>query len=113
MNDIIYPTLDLFLYDLRNALGESQDELQANRDSFKKKLPEEVYNVLFQKDTVFEDDYIELLPKIKSFKTSSKPYSLEGYYYPVRLNDMYGLLLDCSEKKKTKANPAESFKELK
>src|SRR5919202_6515882 len=113
MSDIIYPTLDLFLYDLRNALGEGQDEIQVNRDSFKKKLPEDVHNVLFQKDTFFEDDYIELLPKEKPFKTSSKPYPLEGYYYPVRLNDMYGLLLDCSEKNKTKAQPAESFKELK
>src|SRR5919202_1478326 len=106
MSDIIYPTLDLFLYDLRNALGEGQDELQTNRDSFKKKLPEDLHDVLFQKDTVFEDDYIELLPKIKKFKSprhSRESGSLQGYYYPVRLNDMYGLLLDCSVENKIEA----------
>jgi hypothetical protein len=119
MSDIIYPTLDLFLYDLRNALGEGQDELQTNRDSFKKKLPEDLHDVLFQKDTVFEDDYIELLPKIKKFKSprhSRESGSLQGYYYPVRLNDMYGLLLDCSVENKIEAKSApaaESFQELK
>ncbi|NEP00325.1 MAG: hypothetical protein F6K58_16930 [Symploca sp. SIO2E9] len=113
MNEIIYPTLDLFTYDLRNALGEGQEELQTNRDFFKKKLPPELHDLLFQRDTVFEDDYIELLPKIKRFETSSEPYPLEGYYYPVRLNDMYGLLLDCSVNNQTEAQPVESFKQLK
>jgi hypothetical protein len=116
MSDIIYPTLDLFLYDLRNALGEGQDELQTNRDSFKKKLPEDIHNVLFQKDNIFEDDYIELLPNLKGFKTnrdSRESDPLQGYYYPVRLNDIYGLLLDCSVENKTKAQSAESFQELK
>ncbi|NER31443.1 MAG: hypothetical protein F6J89_28465, partial [Symploca sp. SIO1C4] len=113
MNDIIYPTLDLFTYDLRNALGEGQEELQRNRDFFKKKLSQDLHEFLFQRDTVFEDDYIELLPKIKKFETSSETYPLEGYYYPVRLNDMYGLLLDCSVNNQTEAQPAASFKKLK
>jgi hypothetical protein len=39
MNDIIYPTLDLFLYDLRNGLGESQDEINNNQADSQKKFP--------------------------------------------------------------------------
>ncbi|NET60974.1 MAG: hypothetical protein F6K47_34045 [Symploca sp. SIO2E6] len=114
MNNIIYPTLDLFLYDLRNTLGEGQDELETTRDLFQKKLPEDIHEVLFQKDTVFEDDYLELLPKkIKSFQTNSEPYPLQGYYYPVRLNDLYGLLLDCSVNNQTEPQPAASFQVLK
>ena len=113
MNDIIYPTLDLFLYDLRNSLGAAPDELETNRDLFQKKLPEDLHSTLFQKDTVFEDDYLELLPKLKEFQTSTEPYPLQGYYYPVRLNDLYGLLLDCSVNNQTKRQPAASFQELK
>ncbi|NER23188.1 MAG: hypothetical protein F6J96_21305 [Symploca sp. SIO1C2] len=113
MNGIIYPTLDLFLYDLRNSVGAAQEELQTNRDFFLKKLPEDLHEVLFQQDTVFEDDYLELLPKIKEFQTSGEPYPFQGYYYPVRLNDLYGLLLDCSINNQTEAQPTASFKELK
>ena len=113
MNDIIYPTLDLFLYDLRNGLGDSQEEINQNRAYFQKKLPESVHQVLFQKDTYFEDEYVELLTKPNFFEASSKPYPFQGYYYPVRLSDTYGLLLDCSVNDQIEAQPTECFKELK
>lgn len=112
MTDIIYPTLDLFVYDLRNALGEGQDKLQQNRDYFQKKFSQELQQILFQKDSYFEDEYVELLSKPKFFETNSKP-DLQGYYYPVRLSDTYGLLLDCSVNDRTDAQPVECFKELK
>lgn len=113
MNEIIYPTIDLFLYDLRNSLGESQDEINRNRAYFQKKLPESVHLSLFQKDSYFEDEYIELLTKPNFFETSDEPYPLQGYYYPVRLGDTYGLLLDCSVNNQTEPQPAECFKELR
>ncbi len=113
MNEIIYPTIDLFLYDLRNGLGESQDEINRNRAYFQKKLPESVHPSLFQKDSYFEDEYVELLTKPNFFETSSKPYPFQGYYYPVRLGDTYGLLLDCSVNNQTEPQPAECVKELK
>ena len=113
MNDIIYPTLDLFLYDLRNGLGESQDDINQNRAYFQKKLSESVHPSLFQKDTYFEDEYVELLSNPHFFETSNNPYPFQGYYYPVRLSDVYGLLLDCSVNNQTEAQPAECFKELK
>ncbi len=113
MNKIIYPTIDLFLYDLRNGLGESQDEINRNRAYFQKKLPESLHQSLFQKDSYFEDEYVELLTKPNLFETSSKPYPFQGYYYPVRLGDTYGLLLDCSVNNQTEPQPAECVKELK
>lgn len=113
MNEIIYPTIDLFLYDLRNGLGESQDEINRNRAFFQKKLTKSVHQSLFQKDNYFEDEYVELLTKPNLFETSGEPYPFQGYYYPVRLGDTYGLLLDCSVNNQTEPQPAECFKELK
>jgi hypothetical protein len=112
MNDIIYPTLDLFLYDLRNGLGESQDEINQNQAYYQKKFPESIHQNLFQKDTYFEDEYV-LLTEPHIFETISKPYSFQGYYYPVRLSDVYGLLLDCSVNNEIEAQPAACFKDLK
>jgi hypothetical protein len=113
MSDIIYPTLDLFLYDLRNGLGESQAEIEQNRTYFQKKLPASVHPLLFQKDNYFEVEYQELLPKIHGFETPAEPDSLQGYYYPVRLGDTYGLILDCSINNQTEPQPAQSFATLK
>jgi hypothetical protein len=112
MNDIIYPTLDLFLYDLRNGLGESQDEINQNQTYYQKKIPEAIHKILFQKDTYFEDEYV-LLTEPHIFETISKPYSFQGYYYPVRLSDVYGLLIDCSVNNEIEAQPAKCFKDLK
>jgi hypothetical protein len=39
MNQLIYPTLDLFLYDLRDGLGETETQINQNRVNFRKKLP--------------------------------------------------------------------------
>lgn len=112
MNDIIYPTLDLFLYDLRNGLGESQDEINQNQAYYQKKIPELLYQNLFQKDTYFEDEYV-LLTEPHPFEKIGKPYPFQGYYYPVRLSDTYGLLIDCSVNNEIEAQPAECFKDLK
>jgi hypothetical protein len=112
MSGIIYPTLDLFLYDLRNGLGESQDEINQNQAYYQKKIPELLHPNLFQKDTYFEDEYV-LLTEPHTFETISKPYSFQGYYYPVRLSDVYGLLIDCSVNNEIEAQPAKCFKDLK
>lgn len=115
MSDLIYPTLDLFLYDLKNGLGESEAELQQNRNYFQKKLPESVQQFLFQLDTDLEAEYVELLEKqkIEKFENSGTQYLFEGYYYPVRLNDTYGLLLDCSVNNQTSPQPTKCFAALK
>ncbi|MBD2184274.1 hypothetical protein [Aerosakkonema funiforme] len=115
MTEIIYPTLDLFLYDLRNGAGDTHEEMEKNREVFLKKLPESVRPILFQFDSDFEAEYVELLvkPKHKRFVSNEEPYPVEGYYYPVRLGDTYGLLVDCSVNNQTDPQPAECFAALK
>ncbi len=98
MSEIIYPTLDLFLYDLRDGLGENAGEIADNKDRFLQKLPERIRSAIEQRDAAVEAEYVELLGNRgrEQFNSSSQNYTLKGYYYPVRLGDSYGLLLDCS-----------------
>ncbi len=97
MINLIYPNLFLFLYDLREGLGEDSQSLTANQKNFAAKLPTNIRSSLFSHDSVFESEYLELLTnRFEGFTDSDKPF--EGYYLPVRLNDTYGLLLGCSFK---------------
>ncbi|EDN70049.1 conserved hypothetical protein [Beggiatoa sp. PS] len=99
MTKLIYPTLDLFLYDLREGLGQSDAEMQQNRHGFLQKLPTTIDESAFiqQDEKYFEPEYVELFGEQRWLEFESKTH--EGYYYPARLNDTYGLLLDCSLKK--------------
>ncbi|MGK7904943.1 MAG: hypothetical protein AB4352_26775 [Hormoscilla sp.] len=113
MSDIVYPTLDLFLYDLREGLGDTSAEVDRNREKFKQKLPANVGKDLFAKDNKVEAEYIPLLgkQKVEEFEDIKKCY--QGYYYPVCINDAYGLQVDCSINDKSAPQPAECFAELK
>ncbi|MBD3560337.1 hypothetical protein H6S82_15960, partial [Planktothrix sp. FACHB-1355] len=65
-------------------------------------------------DDAFEAEYVELLAaKTENFETTNTEYPFQGYYYPVRLNDTYGLLLDCSVNDVTQAQPSKCFAALK
>lgn len=50
---------------------------------------------------------------VKRFADNNELLPVEGYYYPVRLGDTYGLLLDCSVNNQTELQPTESFAYLK
>lgn len=111
MTDLIYPNLFLFLYDLRQSLGESKEDLEKNRKIFASKLPENLRNSLFQLDSVIETEYLELLIQQKEDFRDNFPY--EGYYYPVRLNDTYGLLIAASFPNNKTHYPTNSIAQLK
>lgn len=113
MTDIIYPTLDLFLYDLRKGLGETQEELNLNQAFFNKKIPVVSYQDLFGLDNFFEVEYLELLSEVPLFKYIKDNLSLQGYYYPVRLGDTYGLIIDSSVDDKIVPQPVKTFATLK
>ncbi|HEY9634471.1 MAG TPA: hypothetical protein V6D14_13745 [Coleofasciculaceae cyanobacterium] len=98
MAHLIYPTIDLFLYDLRDGLGQEQKEIDKNRQHFAQKLPASIHSSLFEHDTPFEAEYIELLGNPRTVDLTLPSPNFEGYYYPVRLSDTYALLLDCSVK---------------
>ncbi|NEP54525.1 MAG: hypothetical protein F6K65_39325, partial [Moorea sp. SIO3C2] len=82
MSDIIFPTLDLFLYDLRDALNLTEAEKQEKQAKFRAKLPADSK----LSDPDLETKYLELLPKQKYYDFTTANNTLEGYYYPVRLN---------------------------
>jgi hypothetical protein len=89
---LIYPTLDRLIYDIREGLGQSEADVEKNRHYFKNKLPTEIAQQIDQFD--IQGEYVELLGQSKIYRFEEAIYT--GYYYPVRLNDSYSLLLDCS-----------------
>jgi hypothetical protein len=106
MRELVYPTLDLFLYDLKEALNTTDEATRKNQEIFTEKLPQSVKII----DSDSEVEYLELLTqKREEFETDK----IEGYYYPVRLNDVYGLQIDGSVKNQTEPQPVECFGFLK
>jgi molecular chaperone GrpE (heat shock protein) len=120
MSDIIYPTLDLFLYDLRDGLGENTGEIADNQAGFARKLPERVRSLMKQRDIAGNVELLGYRSR-EQFDSSSHKYALKGFYYPERIGDSYGLLLDCSvehslghpERSKTEACPVSCLADLK
>ncbi|MFH7029363.1 MAG: hypothetical protein ACHBN1_29225 [Heteroscytonema crispum UTEX LB 1556] len=123
MSELIYPTLDLFIYDLRDGLGDNSAEITANRKYFLRRFSKQLHPILEQRDAI-EGEYVGLLGNNKGrehFNSSTTQYSLKGWYYPVGLGDNYGLLLDCSvehslrnvQQAKNEAIPVSSFADLK
>jgi hypothetical protein len=112
MNNLIYPNLFLFLYDLKESLGDDLEALQSRTEIFADKLPRKVWEELLQRDKDSEDEYLELLSsQIEPFPESDQPF--EGYYYPVRLNDTYGLIIACSFPDDGNSYTCDSIEELK
>ncbi|MBW4629994.1 MAG: hypothetical protein KME49_31920 [Brasilonema octagenarum HA4186-MV1] len=99
--EIIYPSIDLFLYDLKDGLGQEQSKIDQNCRNFCHKIYgdldkqsfEEKYTQ-FQKYQNIDVDVIELLDtRIRQF-----PSPLDGYYYPLQIGDTYALQVNDSGK---------------
>ncbi len=114
MSDLIYPTLDLFLYDLRYSLNATKEEKEKYRAKFIAKLLRLTEDIQFTYPDI-ETEYLELFPKQKQYKftASAESKNLEGYYYPVCLNDTYGLQIDCSIDNQTEPQSADCIDFLK
>ncbi|MGK7877328.1 MAG: hypothetical protein AB4426_29730 [Xenococcaceae cyanobacterium] len=96
-NLLIGTTVDLFLYDLYNGIGQSAEQIKENRRRFwqriyEDKLSEEVL-AESQAESESVSGYIELLGD-KRIEKLDHPF--DGYYYPVKLGDTYALQIDCS-----------------
>ena len=95
-NRLIYPTIDLFLYDLAEGLGQQEEKINQNRKQFWQKVYGAKTEQLLENLKKAEEepsDYIELLGdrKVENFVSP-----LDGYYYPLKLGDTYSLQVDCS-----------------
>jgi hypothetical protein len=99
INKLIYPTIDLFVYDLAEGLGQTDNEIAQNCENFWRRIyGDKLTNAQLETFTQTElelSDYIELLgAKPKHYKAFEPP--LDGYYYPVKIGDTYALQIDCS-----------------
>ncbi|MGK7873571.1 MAG: hypothetical protein AB4426_09755 [Xenococcaceae cyanobacterium] len=114
MSGLIYPTLDLFLYDLRYSFNATEEEKDKNRANFLAKLSKLPDDIQFSEPDI-ETEYLELFPKQKRYKftASAQDKNLEGYYYPVCLNDTYGLQIDCSIDNQTESQSTDCIDLLK
>ncbi|WP_353930558.1 hypothetical protein WJM97_20160 [Okeanomitos corallinicola TIOX110] len=98
---IIYPSIDLFLYDLKDGLGETEAQINENCANFCRKIYHDVDETEFKqrfeqllKYKNFDAEVIELL-ETRTRKFNSP---LDGYYYPLQINDTYALQVDYSGK---------------
>ena len=97
-NKLIYPTVDLFVYDLAQGMGQDEEKISQNRLLFWQKIYGDKISAtqleqLKQAETETRD-YIELLgdKQVEKFESN-----LDGYSYPVKLlNDTYAAIFDFS-----------------
>ncbi|RAM48715.1 MAG: hypothetical protein C6Y22_26480 [Hapalosiphonaceae cyanobacterium JJU2] len=114
--NIIYPTLNLLLYDLKNGLGDDEATINNRCKAFcekifgdlKAKEFDEAYKQI-QKYQYQETDGIDLLANRFRIFTSPK----DGYYYPRQFGDTYALLVDYSGKLNADAKPDDQPQEIK
>lgn len=107
MSYLYYPNLDLFVYSLREGLGYSDLDIQENQRLFWQLLPDELEKYrtgcFDEEENTGTPHYLELLKltphqqEVCQFKEVNAAESppVRGYYYPVRLFDTYGLMVDC------------------
>lgn len=98
-NWLIYPTVDLFVYDLADGIGQNEDKISQNRAQFWQKIHGDKISApqleqLKQAETETAE-YIELLGD-KKFAAFESP--LDGYVYPVKIGDTYAAQFDLSGK---------------
>ena len=108
-NLLIDPTIDLFVYQLAEGLGQSDPEIAENRHSFWQKFYADKLNDQkskeIQKRETETSDYISLL-KTKEEKLFSEPN--DGFYNPVKIGDSYALQINCSSDKNEGFEPIDS-----
>ena len=97
MVKLIYPTVDVFIYDLRKTLLDTDTQIQARRERFLQKAYQG--EILKQKITELAQsendntDYLELIRE--TFERD-----LDGYYYALQFSDGYSLQVNYSGEKK-------------
>jgi hypothetical protein len=96
--DLIYPTINLFQYNLRESLGDDDAIMSARSRSFYQKfLPDlkdlETYRSREQADREFNQ---LLYTDRSSSAVQSLAQPMDGFYYPIQLGDTYALQLNYS-----------------
>jgi len=113
---IIYPSIDLFLYDLKDGLGQDEVKIDKNCLDFCKKI----YNDLDDEES-FQEKYKQIQKHkntdantIELLETRRREFQspLDGYYYPLQLGDTYALQVDYSGKEDANGKPHDKEQDL-
>lgn len=121
--NLIYPTVDLFVYDLQQGLGQTDEQIDRNRHHFWRKIKPEL-NKDYQKLNSQEQD---LLKKLALLEKTEADYvelhepekheyfqpDLEGYYRALQLSDTYALQVDCSVINDNNSKPIRRLQDIK
>ncbi len=109
MYELIYPTVDLFVYDLRDGLGQSDQKVEINRRKFWQKIDPTRTDLQTSKENP-EKDFVKL-----HSQRFPEPY-LDGMYLALQIGDTYFLQIDASDRttkdEPTKDNPPRSLDQL-
>ena len=102
------------IYDLKSPLNAQKTEIDENRQRFRSRIKDKLkdeQNFIKIEEESSDSGYQPLLkPNFLKLETDE----FEGYFYPVLLNDTYGLLVNCSLKSDLEAQPIDSsFNSLK
>jgi hypothetical protein len=112
---IIYPSIDLFLYDLKDGLGQEEVKIDKNCHDFCHKI----YNDLDEKS--FQEKYKQIqkykntdADAIELLETRRRVFQspLDGYYYPLQVGDTYALQVDYSGKEDANGKSNDKEQEL-
>lgn len=96
ISQLIYPNVDLYLYDLREGLREDSEQVALNRKDFWQKiyanLNDKQLNDLAAAESNY-DEFVQLLPNVtEDFENPE----FAGFFYPTQLKiDTYALQVDC------------------
>lgn len=112
MNKIFYPTVDLFTYDVKKALNFIEDDIKTQK-KFLSKLPKDIQINEPETETEYHNLFFDPERKKSSIKLKPQNPILQGYYYPVLLNDVYGLQIDCSVNNLTEPQSINYFADIK
>ncbi len=115
---LIYPTIDLYLYDLRQGLGQDLATLKKNELVFLNKLPPSLQKKIKAspppEKMEWETEFVRLLTEECEFiEPLNLPPEYEGYYYPVQLSDTDALMVDCSVSDRNSNTSIQEIKTLK
>ncbi|VXD17833.1 hypothetical protein [Planktothrix paucivesiculata] len=119
---LIYPTIDLYLYDLRQGLGQDLATRKENELVSLNKLPPSLQNKIKasppHEKMEWETEFVRLLTEECEFieplnLPSEYKAKYEGYYYPVQLSDTDALMVDCSVSDRTSNTSIQEITTLK
>ena len=112
-NWLIYPTVDLFVYDLADGIGQNEDKISQNRAQFWQKIHgDNISATDLEQIKQAETETAEYIELLGDKKLAAFEFPLDGYAYPVKIGDTYAAQFDLSGKIEPDADKRFAPKEI-